>query len=38
MWDYKTIKKDIDRQGYYVFKNYLKTKDLKKIKNTLFKL
>tara|TARA_S200000501_G_C20741942_1_gene707711 strand:+ start:188 stop:967 length:780 start_codon:yes stop_codon:yes gene_type:complete len=35
MWDYKTIKRDIDRQGYYVFKNYLKTKDLKKIKSTL---
>ena len=35
MWDYKTIKRDIDRQGYYVFKDYLKTKDLKKIKSTL---
>ena len=35
MWDYKTIKRDIDKQGYYVFKDYLKTKDLKKIKSTL---
>ncbi len=35
MWDYKTIKRDIDRQGYYVFKDYLKRKDLKKIKSTL---
>ena len=35
MWNYKKIKKDIEKQGYFVFKNYLNKSDLKKIKNTL---
>ena len=35
MWNYKTIKSNIERQGYYVFKNYLNKNDLKKIKSTL---
>ena len=35
MWNYKKIKKDIEKQGYFVFKNYLNKSDLKKIKSTL---
>ena len=35
MWNFKAIKKDIDKQGYYVFKNYLKANDLKKIRKSL---
>ena len=35
MWNYKTIKSNIERQGYYVFKNYLNKNDLKIIKSTL---
>ena len=35
MWNYKKIKNDILKQGYYVFHNYLSASDIKKIKKTL---
>ena len=34
-WNYKKIKSEINKNGYYVFKNYFSKKDLNKIKSAL---
>lgn len=35
MWNYKKIKKSLNDDGYYEFKNYLNKSELEKVKNSL---
>jgi hypothetical protein len=35
MWNFKKIKKSLDLNGYFEFKNYLTKKDIKKVEETL---